>query len=435
MERFPVRTAGLVLGTGLVFAGQASGAGFALIENSASGQGNAFAGDAVATENASAAWSNPAGLTRFGDTRVSVATHVIDVTADYRDRGSWLDPDYTQGQRYPGSLRGEDADGGKTVLVPTAFYSRPLGEDWALGFSVNAPFGLETDYDADWVGRYHALNSELITINLNPSLAWRVSDRVSLAAGLSAQYAEAKLTRAVPDPQAPFTGPDGRSKLEGSNWGWGYNLGLMIQATPATRLGLTYRSSVEHTLEGDVEVQFNGAPTIAADAEADLDLPHQWGVGLAHELDGSTTLLFGATRTGWSRFDELEAVATEASVLGREGATLTYTDEDWEDTWRLSAGLNYDYSERLRLRTGIAWDESPIPDAEHRTPRIPGNGRTWFSLGIGYALTPHLTADAGYTHLFVDDTDIRSTEPGIGTLNGNYDHSANLFSLQLSWRM
>lgn len=449
-------------------------AGFALIENSASGMGNAFAGAAAVAEDASTTFFNPAGLTQLSKPQMVFAGHIIRTTADFEDRGSSVNPALTGGTVVPGSLNGTNDDGGGTAFVPNFYYARPLNDNLVFGFGATAPFGLETDYDDDWVGRYHALNSAVQTINLNPSLGYKVNDKLSIGGGVNIQYIHAKLSSAidsaavclnaanisnadaldVPTCIAIGLGPndvsdsnkDTTAKLEADNVEFGFNFGLTYDVTDETRIGASYRSGIEHDAEGDAKFSVN--PTLAAavlpgvnaalnpigsallqnsDIKATVELPDSASFSLAHQASPKLQILADITWTGWSSFEELR-------IKYDSGQSDTATTEAWDDVLRYSIGINYDHSDKLRLRAGLAFDKEAIPDPQHRTPRIPGNDRTWLAFGAGYDYTDTLHFDVGFAHLFVDETPADHEDEGNGYhFRGVYDADVNILSAQMNW--
>ncbi|MDO9466412.1 MAG: outer membrane protein transport protein [Thiobacillus sp.] len=377
----------------------ASAAGFALIEQNASGLGNAYAGQAAAATDASTIFFNPAGMTYLPDRQVVMAGHLILPQA-----------------RFSGSSNiggGNGGDAGGLAFVPNAYFAFRLTPDVHLGVGVNAPFGLATEYDPTWAGRTQAIKSELKTINLNPSIAWKAGESLSLGAGLSLQYAEATLSN--------LAGVNGVATVEGDDFGWGFNLGALWQVSPATRVGLAYRSEVEYTLEGDAS--FSVSTFLNSQVTADTTLPDSASLSLFHKLDERWDILADITWTGWSDFRELR-------VVTNGGAALVQTDHNWRNTWRYSLGANYRYSDRLTLRGGVAFDQRAASDT-FRTARIPDEDRTWVALGAQYRMSPTMVIDVGYAHIFVSDASINKPENGV-TLTGTYDSSVDILSAQLT---
>jgi long-chain fatty acid transport protein len=377
----------------------ASAAGFALIEQNASGLGNAYAGQAAAATDASTVFFNPAGMTLLPDRQLVLAGHLIKPQAEF------------SGSSNIGG--GDGGDAGGLALVPNGYFAFRLTPDVHLGVGLNAPFGLATEYDSTWAGRTQAIKSELKTININPSIAWKASDAVSLGAGLSIQYGEATLTN--------LAGAYGLATVTGDDYGWGFNLGALWQVNEATRVGLAYRSEVDYTLEGTVT--FSAAPAGNGPVTADATMPDSVSLSLFRKLDTRWDLLADLTWTGWSDFDELRILRTTGALVG-------VTPENWDDTYRLSLGVNYHHSDRMTLRGGLAFDETPVSDT-YRTARIPDEDRTWLSFGVQYRLSPRTVLDVGYAHLFVKDADINKTESGV-TLAGSYDAAVDILSAQLT---
>lgn len=392
--------------TVLAFAGSSGlshAAGFALIEQNASGLGNAYAGQAASAQDASTVFFNPAGMSLLQDTQGVVAGHLIQPSA--RFSGTFSTP--------VGGGQGGDAGG--VAFVPSLYLVHPLTRDVHLGLGINMPFGLKTDYDAGWVGRYQALKSELQTINVNPSVAWKISDRLSLGAGLDFQRIDATLSNAI-SPLAPGS----LMTVKGDDWGWGYNMGLLWTARN-TRVGLAYRSEVAYTLKGQLTAN---AVLPSGDVAADLTMPASASLSVVHAVSPSVDLLADVTWTGWSAFDRLAIAYTTLPVA------LPATRENWKDSWRYSLGATWHRDSVWSWRAGIAYDESPVPDA-FRTPRIPDESRTWLAVGGQYRVDGKNAIDFGYAHLFVKEASIHSTNVA-GTLTGRYDDYVNILSVQFT---
>lgn len=409
--------------------GLAQAAGFALIEQSASGLGNAFAGGAAGAEDASTIFFNPAGMTYLPDSQLVIAAHAIKPSAKFDNDGSHRSP-LTGGLATPG---GDGGDAGDLAFVPNFYFSKAVTENVRLGIGINAPFGLKTEYGDSWVGRYQAIKSELKTININPSIAFKANDQFSLGFGISAMRAEADLTSAVDfgTPLGAFQALDGKARLEGDDWGWGWNAGALFQLSSATRVGVAYRSQVHQTLEGTVKFSSVPAPLAAAfpngSITAKLTTPDSFSASVFHQVNDQWDVMGDLTWTRWSKFENLTAVRPS-------GAEVSSVPENWENTIRASVGASYRYSDALKARVGIAYDESPVP-SEFRTPRIPDNDRYWLSIGASYKVTPAGSLDIGYTHIFVKDASLdKTTDVSVAalqdTLKGSYDSDVNILSVQ-----
>lgn len=397
-------------------------AGFALSEQNASGLGNAYAGAAAAAEDASTIFFNPAGMTYLEGSQIVGALHLIRTTGDFDNRNS--QPAGVQ------PLGNEGGDFGSLAAIPNFYYKQDINDQLKVGIGIGTPFGLKTDYDKNWLGRFQALKSELKTVNINPSLAWRLSEQWSFGFGISAMWAQAELTSAVNLGATAST-----INNKGKDWGFGYNLGAIYQITPDTRLGLAYRSKVEQHLKGDARSPFtalNGVPgsTLNTDITADLTLPETLSLSSFSRLDDHWDLLADITWTRWSQFQTL-------SILRDNGSNtlIGSTQEHWNNTLRYSVGLNYRYSDSIKLRTGVAYDQEAI-DNDRRTSRIPGNDRLWLSFGASWQYSPQTRLDAGYAHLFIKEASIyddqRTPAPSKGLIDGKYDGSADILSLQFT---
>lgn len=402
MPSFPRKQ--LMLGLALAgFADLGQAAGFALVEQNASGLGNAYAGQAASAQDASTIFFNPAGMTLLPDRQLVLAGHLIKPQAKF------------SGTVSPAIGGGNGGDAGDLAFVPNAYFAFRLTPDVHVGIGMNAPFGLKTEYDSTWKGRTEAIKSELKTINLNPSIAWKASESLSLGAGLSIQYAEATLSSATSGAIPPPVGT-----VKGDDYGWGFNLGALWQLSDATRVGFAYRSEVDYKLEGSFKV--NGV-TVVNPIHADLTLPDTASLSLFHKLDTRWDLLADVTWTGWSDFDALR-------IVNASGGAVSTTIENWDDTYRYSLGANYHLNDRVTLRGGMAYDQTPVSDA-YRTARIPDGDRTWIAFGGQYRVSDRSTLDFGYAHLFIRDTRINKTESGV-TLSGTYEGAVDILSAQFT---
>ncbi len=423
--------------------------GFAIIESSTSSMGHAFSGAAVNVDDASVFYFNPAGISKLKERQFTEAFLFIRPESVFTNNGSTA--------ATGGELSGSDARIGSDVFVPNFYYSQPLFSGLTFGIGFNAPYGLKTEYNDDWAGRYHAVTSDMKTVNINPGLAWQVNNKLSLGFGVSAQYMDITLISAVDfgaicsadlgqadcanigfKPQEN----DGFADLEADNWGWGYNFGAMYDVTSSSRLGFGYRSKVKHAVDGKADFSVpaetafiqNSGRFIDTDFSTEVTLPETVSLGYRHQTTEKLGLMFDWTWTRWSRFEELRIKYDNVKQPD------SVTTENWNDSNRFSAGLDYRVDKRLLLRTGIALDETPIPDAAHRTPRIPGNDRRWFTFGFGYIVTQRLSLDFGYAHLFIEDTQINnqfeseSIDEVKHTLTGRYQSTVNIYSTQVNWK-
>jgi long-chain fatty acid transport protein len=402
----------------------ASAAGFALIEQSASGQGNAFAGAAATAEDASTIFYNPAGMSMLSGNQFAVAGHAIDLSLKFSNNGT------SQAVVSPpiplGPISGDNGGQvGGTSFVPNLYVTHPINDKWTIGLGVNAPFGLKTEYDSTWVGRYQGIETKVTTYNINPAVSYKVTDTLSLGAGVNYQHLKVKFTNAV------FTGTpvDGMSNLDADDDAWGWNVGLLAQLSPDTRIGLSYRSQLNYKLEGTASAAIPGGPTLlpSTNITADVTLPDMASLSIVQKLNDKWDLLGDATFTRWSKIDTVN--------INASGATLDTLPFKFDDSWRLSLGANYHYSEQWTLKGGVAWDQTPVQD-QYRTVRLPDNSRTWASIGAKYSVTKTAAIDMGYSHLFISNASINNTKvasSGVSsTVVGTYEGSIDILSIQYS---
>lgn len=418
----------LLLAAGLLAGRTAEAGGVQIQENGARQLGNANAGGSAAVEDASTVWWNPAGLAHLQRPELVASGHVILPDAEFTDLGT------TNAAGLPrGGTAGVADDG---IFVPNLFAGMRLNRSWAIGLGINAPFGLRTDYDETWVGRYEATESELRVININPSVAFRPNRQWSFGAGVNVQYVEATLANAV-DFGAALAQPgaaDGLLSLEGDGWTLGFNVGVLWEPCCGTRFGLTYRSQTTADLEGDAEftVPANAAPVLAGGRfvntgiKTSVTLPDVVSLSAYHQLTPRWAVMGDVTWTNWSTFDE---VVIEFDNPVEPDQRLEF---DWEDAWRFSFGVTWKPNRRWTLRGGVAFDQSPIPDRT-RTPRIPGNDRIWLALGAGYRFNRCFALDVAWAHIFVEDGDVDQSDPSRGRLLGRFESQVDVFAVQVTW--
>ena len=246
-----------------------------------------------------------------------------------------------------------------------------------FGVGVNAPFGLKTEYDDDWAGRFQGIKSELKAINVNPALSFKVNDAFSIGAGVNYQRLDVELTNAVLLPLAP-PATEGRAKLEADDEAWGWNVGVLFKPTPSTGIGASYRSKLKYTLDGTTTVTTGTGANFApggGPTTADVTLPDSFSLSLAQKLSDQWEFLADATFTRWSEINRINIVNSTNGTL-RDSLVL-----DFDNTWRYSIGVNYKLNDGWTLKGGLALDQTPVKGATTRSVRLPDNDRTWVSLG------------------------------------------------------
>ncbi|HEY5758165.1 MAG TPA: outer membrane protein transport protein [Steroidobacter sp.] len=453
-----------VLPVGVLLCFASSGAfasGFALLEQSSSRLGTAFAGTAAAADDASTIFYNPAGLSKLTETQFLVVASGVLIKSEFNNENSQA----ALGQ----SLGGEGGDAGDWNAVPAAYFALPINDQFAFGFGINAPFGLKLEYENGWMGRFQSLNNEIQTYNFNPSLSWRVSKQLSFGIGADYQRIQAELTNAVnytavvaqglqtlvaagqvpavavPGLIAANAGLQGHTAVRGDDSAWGFNAGVLFEFSDDTRVGLAYRSTVDYTLEGGVRFQAPtstnaigqgiiaavsapGATLATGPATVDLKLPDIATASFYHRM-GKVELMADIAWTGWSSIQELR-------IVRDTGTVLSVTPEHWEDTWRYAIGATYQLNDQWKLRGGLAFDETNVPDST-RTARLPDSERTWVAIGAQWNPGDAWVVDVGYAHLFADDASLNQNDGNAlarGFLIGQQESAINIVSAQISYK-
>lgn len=365
------------------FSGGAAAAGFQLLEQNASGLGNAYAGSAALADNASTVFFNPAGMALLEGGQVSVGFAAVRPSYEYRSNA--------------GVTSGGDA--GSLGIVPNAYLTYRLTKDLSAGFGISVPFGLATEYDSGWAGAVRAIKSEIKTINYNPSLAYRLTDKVALGFGINYQTIDGELTSA-----------GGRLKGDDASWGW--NAGAMFTLSPAMRIGISYRSSVSHVLEGNM----NGVLPV----RADLNLPGTAILSVWQQVSDRWEAMGDISYTRWNSLQRLDIYNRSTNGL------VTSETFNYENSWRIAWGAAYKATDYAKIKFGIAYDRTPVED-KYRSPRVPDNNRLWLSVGGQWNAGRAGKVDLGYSYLYVRDPSIT-----LAPLNGKYDAAAHILGLQYS---
>ena len=424
---------------------------FQLAENSPAGLGNAFAGGAAIAEDASTVWYNPAGLTRLSGTELVVGAHAILPSTQLSKSSATT--------RLGTPITGSDGgNAGETAMLPNIYLSHRLDDRTVIGLGINVPFGLATDYQDTWVGRYHADRSEIETININPGIGYQVNDGFSLGFGVSYQKMSATLsqwadlgTSCALSPAAALCAgtfglapqlDDAKVVIEADDNAFGYNVGALWEPNKSKRLGLAYRSPVKHHLTGSVDVTTYdaGQAAFAANslvnlvdggANAYVTLPATLSVSGFMQLNSQWALMGDITRTYWSKLPELR-------IYFDSGAANSVVTFNLNDVNRYSVGAVYRPGGAWAWRAGLALDQTPTPSAAYRTPRLPDENRRWLTLGTSYQSSERLVFDVAVAYIKVADADIdksalESENATRGNLNGQYSANIKILSAQLRW--
>lgn len=403
-------------------ASQIFAAGFAINEQSISGMGTGFAGRSSSADDASTVFGNPAGMSRLKREQVSVGAAAIIAKTKIDDASS----------SFGGS---NDGDMVPVVGVPMGYYVKPIDDHWAFGVGVYVPFGLVTDYENGFAGRYFADKSHVQVVTFQPTVSYAFNDKVSIGFGPTINRIDGELSSRALN---PVTGPvnDGKVKVKGDDTALGFNVGILVQATDSTRVGATYHSKVKYKLDGDTKISgpnFGPFSGQKYDASLDLTTPESVDFSVTHELDANWTLYAGSTWTRWSRLESIDV--KNSGVPGPLAPTIGTISEpqNWHDTWAHAIGASYKVNKEWTLRTGFSVDQSPTNN-ENRSPRIPTGDRKAISFGAGWSPNDNLTIDVAYSYLREDEAKIRDSSATKGTYNANFRNTAHGLGSSITYR-
>ncbi len=440
-----IQMSALALGiAGALAIGQAQASGFQLKENSVKAMGRAFAGSGVAEGDASVVVNNPATMTSFEGTTIQSDVTVVDLNAKF-EGGGYAGVGF--GPAATPLTGGDGGNAGDVTPIPAMSIIHKFGNGLTVGAMVSAPFGLKTEYESGWVGRYSALTSDVKTVDLTLSLAYEiVPDRFSVGAGIVYERAEAELSKAVDFGSALFANPatrplpfarpqarDGEAVITGDDTGIGYILGVNFRPTDKLAIGLSHRSEIDHELQGsadwtvpgDVATILGSSPSTAplfrdGNALAKLTTPSVTSLSVAYQFNDQLTLMADYAETDWHSLKEIRIEFANPDPDSVE-------DFSWGDTRFWSIGAEYKLSDTFTLRGGYAYDETPTTFAT-RTPRLPDEDRRWYSIGLTWNMSEQVEINAGYTRIEPDSPKIGVRE-SVHALYGEFSSDVNLFGL------
>ncbi|MFP0195026.1 OmpP1/FadL family transporter [Pseudomonas sp. PHC1] len=397
--------------------------GFAVNEQSISGMGTGFAGRSSAAQDASTVYGNPAGMSRLKREQVTGGVTLINAHTDISDVSS--------------SPNGGSNDGDMVPLIgiPMGYYVKPLDEQWTVGVGVYAPFGMVTDYENGFAGRYFGTKSSVEVVTFQPTVSYAFNERISVGFGPTINRIEGALESNLSLTQAA---PDGSVRVKGDDIALGFNIGVLAQLTDSTRVGLTYHSKVDYKLEGDTKVDYSLfalgglGKNQKFDASLDVTTPESVDFSVTHELNDQWTLYAGSTWTHWSRLKDItiENSGVPGALAGQFGEITE--KQNWHDTWAHAIGASYQLNKQWVLRTGLSFDQSPVNNTD-RSPRIPSGDRTIFSVGAGWSPTDDLTIDVAYSYLQEEAVHLNNKGHG-QTYSAKYENWANAFGAGVTYR-
>ena len=391
-----IRYLSLVLCTALT-SSSAFSAGFQVSEQSASGLGRAFAGEAAIADNAAVISRNPAAMTQFSTMTVSVVGSIVMPDVDV------IAHDAPNGVQTAKNVA-------PTAFVPASYFVQPLNDRLSWGLALFSGYGVTTDYPADFYDGTSAGKTSLVAMNLNPSVAYKVNHQLSLGVGLNAVYAKAELYRHYGQNALPFypaiKPSDKTINMEGDTWSWGWNIGAFYQLDDNNRFGFAYRSKVDLDFEGDF-TDYSGLVLGSANrgnsikGKLPVVLPATAEFSGFHQLNHQIAVHYSIFWTQWSLFKELRATNEQCNLNGQMPGICLLKDEDYSDAFRWSIGTTYTLNPSVILRAGFAYDEQ----GGKATLSIPDTDRFWYSAGATYQHSPQLSIDLGISYIYGKESD------------------------------
>src|SRR5690554_4631176 len=483
-----ISTLALAVASASLFSSTALASGFKLNEQSASGVGTAYAGRTAVVEDASTVYYNPAGMSKLTRPEISVGGVYINIDAKFsngeRTNPLGVSSDIEGGYDHGGSLIPASS-------IPFVYYAHPVNEKLALGFGIFVPFGAHTEYSDNALSGGFAGETKLTTIDFQPAFSYKINDTLAIGGGLDIVYAKGTLSKQLDlIPYVPaghpldsvlnkdeYKGYENTFSVEGDDVALGWNLGLMWDITPATTLGVTYRSEVKFTLEGDAEFKKKeNVDGFAADAvhpqlgqlppgvypvggtgkvedqaaKVPLTGPQNATISLAHRFTDKFQLQGGITWTDWSSFKYFDVIGTEPGLISSltplnkdEHAGKHYIGhivENWSDSYAYAIGGTYTLNNQWLFRAGFAYDEAPV-DKNHRTARVPDNDRKWLTAGARYTVSQDMSFDLGLAYLIMSDFSMSEVNYDLNdekilpeSISGNYSMDAFGISAQMNYR-
>ena len=472
----------------LVAPGLAQASAFQLKENSAQGLGRAYAGSVTAGGDVSVVANNPAAMSELDGTYMQADVTAINFSAKFS--GSSRD---VLGNPISG---GNGGDAGTTLPVPALFFSTKVSDRVNIGVALDVPFGFQTEYDQNWMGRYDAIKTKLQSLDSTLSASYKINDQWSIGASAIAERTSANLTNAInfnavglsvqqgigaktqaavaqiqaaaAAGQIPPTtaaamiqaavaqgqqaaagvaamtppGSDGFAQVKGNSWAWGWQLGTLWKPTANDSVALNYRSRISHTIDGTANYTVTpGYSALLANPQLASSIPPFQRTGGTARLTNPAVASFSY----WHKEDKFGLGAdlawTQWSVMRQ--LTLNYANPaqpttvlpfNWRNTFYASVGGEYYATNQLTLRAGVAIDQAPMK-AANRDPRVPDAARRMATFGIGYAVTKQFRIDASYAHIFVSHAGVNgATSATADVLTGSFSDYGNLLSLSAQYK-
>lgn len=370
---------------------------------STSALANSYAGSAAGVHDASDMFFNAAILSDIEQPQFIASLSHLDLDIDVDDVV------VKQGT----ATGNEISDAGLDAQIPALYFATPINDVVSFGLALTIPYGLGTKYDQSWAGRYNTLENNIESYNFNPNFSFKISDNLSVGAGVQAQYTKTTFTS-----MSNIGGNDIFTKIHGSDWGHGYNLGLKYKINDDLKFGLGYRSKITHKFNGNIDARgvYNSQAIYV------LDTPESLTAGLSYDVNQDLQLAFDTTWTRWSRLKYLRFSFPNVAA----DSTGTFK---WNDSFLYSLGANYNVSNKFLLRTGLAYEKDAVPDSS-RNFIVPTGDRIWTSIGFNYKITDDFSIDTAYVHQFYKNVNVRNAVDDQGNvIDARFKNSVNVVSL------
>ena len=405
----------------LAIATTAHASGYQLREVSGTLQGSSFAGMSTSSADASTIFFNPANIGQFDQSTYSVGGSLIMPKSTVRNASA----NAPLGQDVSRSDYGDMA---QDAFVPNAHAVWKLTDNLNMGISLTSPWGLVTDYEDDFAGRFFGTTSSIKTANVKPALAYRFDNGLALGAGLQIQYMDARLARAV----ITGAGTEAASDVTGDDVAMGWSAGMNWEVVPGTRIGASYTSDVTHHLRGDIKFGSTAAYNDQS-AKAKVTTPEFVTFGIAQDLGEKWTIMADAQWTNWTSLTNL--TFNYGGNISNLGTPVTSTSEyyNWSSAWFGTLGARYQYDENWAFTGGVAYDQTPVK-TEHRSVRLPDSNRYWVSLGTSYKVNDWADVSLGYTHIFAHEAHVNVRDSSNNTFSGDYDSKVDIIALQAKFQ-
>jgi long-chain fatty acid transport protein len=402
----------LLIVCGLCLFTSSANAGGPLHGARAAGMGTAFIGLA---DDPSALLHSPAGITQLSGTQLYAGFTAIQINSEFS------------------SVTGKEETRDQTFFPPHLYLVSDFGSDsLVFGLGLTAPFGIGgRKWDADGLTRYLSTENTIATFELRPTVAWRVTPDLSVAAGIGYLYAEMEMERRV-DQGFPAAA-DGWARAETDGDGWGYNLGLLYRLNDSWQLGLAYRSEIEVDFRGELRLSGIAAPlqplfaggVFRTAVSSATTFPEIYSIGVAFRADESLVLAADFELARWSSFDQTRMRI--AQPVPEAGIVDTTTVLDWADSSQIKVGAEYALDDAWRLRAGYAFVQGVVPERS-LGPDNPDANQHLFCTGLGWT-RGRFTLDLFYSLGLFEDQQVDNT-----LLEGEYQSNAHNLGVSFGYR-